>query len=156
MTLRRGRALVVVRAQESCAHGEGGQQTCGKVDGLPTALSAHAEVLVGWIRKTAQADLATWSRHERVWPLIAGKELSPGAVAAVAKIAAEGTPAELNFLAGALAQCESFVMDQVELVTALVTALAGVPDEVRERALAGLRRCGDIEPGSTDTVSVIV
>jgi hypothetical protein len=29
-TLRRGRALVVVRAQESCAHGEGGQQICGR------------------------------------------------------------------------------------------------------------------------------
>ena len=29
-TLRRGRALVVVRARESCVHGEGGQQICGK------------------------------------------------------------------------------------------------------------------------------
>jgi len=109
------------------------------VDGLAAAMSAHADSLAAWVRTAAlSTGLSRWS-HERVWPLIAGKTLSPGAETAVQNTVAHGTPEELSFLAGALAQCEGFVLNQVEIVTLLIKALNDLPDETREPALAALR-----------------
>jgi hypothetical protein len=110
-----------------------------EVDGLAAALSAHPDELTAWVRTAAQVPAERRWGLEPAWPLIAGESLSAGAVATVRAIAARATPDELDFLTGALAKCEGFALQHVDLVSALVAALAPHPEELRLRGLAGLR-----------------
>jgi len=60
-------------------------------------------------------------------------------VTAVTAIAADGSAQELDFVAGALEQCHGFLLHQVELVSALVTAAERLSADGQQRVIAELR-----------------
>jgi len=120
-------------------------------------MSTHSDVLTGWLRDSAQCQNVSRRRRQQIWPLLAGKTMSSGAVTVITAIADGGSTQELSFVTGALAQCEGFVLHEPELVSILVEAAENLPGNVREQAMADLRssallggyfRSGSGEPAS--------
>jgi hypothetical protein len=109
------------------------------VAGLSTAISDHPDELVTWIQNTALTDTSSWWWYWEVWPLIAGRALTTGAVEAVRQITKAGVAGELDFLTGVLTTCDDFALQHVDLTTGLVTALQTVNNDTRDRGLAQLR-----------------
>ena len=109
------------------------------IRGLAQAISEHPHELRSWVQQAAMEPEERQVELGGLWASVAGRPLTDGARSVVTYVAANGTDAELNFLAGGIARDDGFAVREVVLTGWLVDRITTCPEPLRDRALAGLR-----------------